>query len=32
MLWHYAAPSGTKDQVSVCVKNAADGYVWQALY
>lgn len=31
-MWHYTAPPGAKDQVSVCAKDAADAYAWQILY
>ncbi len=30
--WVVESPNGTKDGVVVCVKNAADAYIWNAIY
>lgn len=31
-IWHQAGGAGTADSIQICVKNAADAYVWHAIY
>jgi hypothetical protein len=32
MFWASSSPSGVKDTVEVCAKDAADAYAWRVIY